>query len=355
MTVDSNANGATFSPYVVTLGTAGGPRWWTDDQGEPRQGISTAIVVEDGWYLVDCGTGVGRQIRSAGLSMADLKGIFITHMHSDHIVDLGSLMLFAPFEIKQAGAGAIQIFGPGDRGRATPLSARATSTPELTNPTNPGAGIEATFAGLVHAYAADINDRVMDSLTLGPYDYFTPQNIQLPTSIAFDPDHNVAPEMEPVKIFADDAVQVTATLVSHHPTAPAFAFRFDTEQGSVTISGDTAPCDNLVRLAQDTDLLMHEVISLETMAALYTDTAMLQATMDHHRRAHTTARDAGQIATAAGAKALALHHLVPSHAPIEAWQVASETFAGPLLIPHDLETISFERSQHNVAADHVVA
>lgn len=347
--------GASETPYVVTLGTAGGPRWWTDHQGAPRQGIATAIVVDDGWYLVDCGSGVGRQIQAAGLSMADLKGIFITHMHSDHIVDLGSLMLFAPFEIKQAGRGPIPVLGPGNRSRVTPLSPRATSTPEPVNPSQPGAGIEATFAGLVNAYSADINDRVMDSLTLGPYDYFAPQDIELPADVAFDPDHNVAPEMEPFEVFADDTVQVSATLVSHHPTAPAFAFRFDTDQGSVTISGDTAPCDNLVRLAHDTDLLLHEVISLETMASMYTDTAMLQATMDHHRRAHTTAEDAGRIATRAGAKTLGLHHLVPSHAPAEVWHKASNTFAGPLIIAQDLDRISFERSEHHDKTDHYVA
>src|SRR5690625_6456694 len=114
--------------------------------------------------------------------MEDHKGNVITHVHADHIVDRGPLMLFAPFEIKQAGTGAIPIFGPGERGRATPLSARATSTPELTNPTNPGAGIEATFAGLVHAYAAHIHDRRMDFLTLRPYECVKRQNTQRQSS-----------------------------------------------------------------------------------------------------------------------------------------------------------------------------
>src|SRR5699024_1987130 len=311
----SGANAGDAVPQVVTLGTAGGPRWWRDDRGAPRQGIATAIVVEDGWYLVDCGSGVGRQINSAGLTLSDLKGIFITHMHSDHIVDLGSLMLFAPFEIKQAGHGPIPIYGPASRGNLPPLSARATTRPEPVNAQNPGPGIESVFANLVNAYSADFNDRIMDSLTRSPYEQFVPYDIQLPHDVPFDPDHNVAPYMAPFTVYEDSQVAVRAILVSHYPTAPAYAFRFDTAHGSVTISGDTAPCNNLVRLAEKTDLLMHEVISLETMAKQYTDTAMLQATMDHHRRAHTTPENAGRIATLAGAKALALHHLVPSHAP----------------------------------------
>lgn len=337
------------APHVVTLGTAGGPRWWTDAQGQPRQGIATAIVVNNAWYLVDCGSGVGRQIRSSGLSMVDLRGVFVTHMHSDHTVDLASLMLFAPFEIKQAHKKPIPLLGPGDRGQITPLSVRATNRPEPVNPAAPGGGIESLFSGLTFAYAADLNDRIMDSLTPGPYDQFAPQNIEIPTESGFDPDTNVAPDMDPFVIFEDENVQVSATLVSHPPTAPAFGFRFDTAAGSVTISGDTSPCQNLVRLADQTDLLLHEVISLDTMAELYTNTAMLQATMDHHRRAHTTAEDAGTLATQAGARRLALHHLVPSHAPEEMWHQAASTYDGPLHIPADLEIISFERSAHEHA------
>lgn len=73
---------------VVTLGTAGGPVWWQSDAY--RAGISTAVVVEDRVYIVDTGTGVGRQLTQAGLSMANVHAIFLTHMHSDHTVDLGS-------------------------------------------------------------------------------------------------------------------------------------------------------------------------------------------------------------------------------------------------------------------------
>src|SRR5699024_9839325 len=169
----------------------------------------------------------------------------------------------------------IPIYGTGSRGRITPMSHRSETAPEPVNPDDPGAGIESTFAGLVSAFSADFNDRMRDSLTPGPYDHFAPRDIELPEKVNFDPDENVAPEMDPMVVFQDESVQVRATLVSHHPTAPAFGFRFDTPSGSVTISGDTAPCQNLIQLAQNTDLLLHEVISLETMAALYTDDAML--------------------------------------------------------------------------------
>lgn len=328
-------------PYVVTLGTAGGPRWWKDHQGEPRFGISTAVVVGETWYLVDCGQGAGRQANAAGLAMSNLGGIFITHMHSDHTVDLPSLLLFGAFELKNSPRGAIPIVGPGDRGKLPPLSPRATSQPIPVAPHRPTPGVEGLVSGILTAYATDCNDRIFDSLATSPAVQFDPREIELPTKLGFDPDEDVAPDMEPIEVFRDENVVVSAILVSHHPTAPAYAFRFDTVSGSVTISGDTAPCRNLVRLARDTDLLLHEAINLEILAAQYSDAQMLQATMDHHRRAHTTAAEAGRIATESGARHLALHHLVPTYSPPEAWEEARTTFSGALSIPDDLQVIPF--------------
>lgn len=327
-------------PYVVTLGTAGGPRWWNSPGGSQRSGISTAVVVQGRVYLVDCGQGTGRQLKNAGLGMDQVRGLFITHMHSDHTVDLASLLLFGQFERKGPLA-PIAVYGPGPRGKLPPLSARAESLPEVVAPANPGPGIEQLFEALSAAYATDLNDRIFDSLTRPPSEHFDVHDIAIPGGTGFDANDNVCPDMEPFTIFKDDLVEVAAILVSHHPTAPAFAFRFDTAEGSVTISGDTAPCRNLVRLARGTDLLLHEAIDLEAIAAQYTDQALMDATMDHHRRAHTTARQAGELAARAGAGSLALHHLVPASAPAESWLRAQETFAGRLLVPDDLEIISF--------------
>lgn len=333
----------TLEPHIVTLGTAGGPRWWADHSGAPRFGIATAVVVGDRWYLVDCGDGAGHQAKAAGLEMADLCGIFLTHMHSDHLVDLPSVMLFGAFELKNRVSGPIPIVGPGDRGRMTPLSPQALRTPSPIAPERPTPGVAGLVEGLMAAYATDINDRVFDSLARSPRETFDVREIALDAVPGFDPDTAVAPEMEPVEVFRDDRVAVTATLVSHHPMAPAFAYRFDTAEGSVTISGDTAPCDNLVRLARGTDLLLHEAIDLDRVAGRYDDPQMYEATMAHHRRSHTTPAEAGRIAREAGAHHLALHHLVPSNAHPSAWCEAEAAFDGPLSIPDDLDVLSFAR------------
>lgn len=72
--------------------------------------------------------------------------------------------------------------------------------------------------------------------------------------------------MEPFPVFEDDRVRVTATLVPHGPVYPSLAYRFDTEDGAVTFSGDTAKSANVVRLARGSDILVHEVIDVDFYA-----------------------------------------------------------------------------------------
>jgi ribonuclease BN (tRNA processing enzyme) len=331
------------SPHVVTLGTAGGPRWW-DRPGAAaaRSGIGTAVVVGDAVYLVDAGQGTGRQLARAGLPLDRVRALFLTHLHSDHVADLVPLLLFSLFERRDPAAAPIEVHGPGPRGGLPPLSPHATEHPEPVAPANPAPGTAEMIDLLCAAHATDLNDRIFDSLTCRPADHLAVHDIALPPGTGFDPDARVAPPMEPFEVHRDDVVVVTAILVEHPPTAPAFAFRFDAAEGSVTISGDTAPCANLVRLARDTDLLLHEAIDLSAMGRRYADEARRQATMAHHRRAHTTARQAGELATEAGARALALHHLVPGDAPATAFSAAAaETFHGPVLVPDDLDVIAF--------------
>ena len=334
-----------LKPHIVALGTAGGPRWWKGATQGERAGIATAVVVGDAVYLVDVGHGVGRQMMMAGLGIPQIRGIFLTHLHSDHTIDLASMTVFGFLHIVDPGQRPIRILGPGDRGMLPPASPRAAAAPEPVFPDSPTLGTKDMVRTLLHAYSTDINDRVFDSLRPSPLKYFQAEDIAVPAGSGFHPNANPVPAMEPFEIYRDELVTVTATLVKHPPIAPAFAFRFQTAGGSVTISGDTAPCDNLVRLAADTDLLMHEAIDFDWVSRAYAheEPGTAQASVDHHHKSHTSARQAGEIATRAGAKALALHHLVPGTAGPEVWRRAEETFDGPVYVPDDLEVISFAR------------
>ena len=122
-----------------------------------------------------------------------------------------------------------------------------------------------------------------------------------------------APPMEPVEIYPmdDQGVRVTAILVQHAPVFPALAYRFDTPDGSVVFSGDTGPCDNLVRLAEDADFLVHEVIDVGLIADRVAKLPNRDTILNHLTESHTSPEDAGRIASRAGVKTLVLTHLVP--------------------------------------------
>src|SRR3954465_6755244 len=75
---------------LVLLGTAGGPR-----PRKTRSAPAQAILVGDRTYVVDCGDGVARQMVLADIALDSLRGVFITHQHSDHTADFGNLLLLA--------------------------------------------------------------------------------------------------------------------------------------------------------------------------------------------------------------------------------------------------------------------
>lgn len=101
-------------------------------------------------------------------------------------------------------------------------------------------------------------------------DYIIPHDIELPDAVGRDYDYEetadglvgTAPAVDPFVVLPEDdnGVTVTATLVNHAPVFPAFAYRFDPPDGSIVFSGDTSPSENLVRLARDADILVHEVL-----------------------------------------------------------------------------------------------
>src|SRR5690625_3469087 len=98
-----------LAPRVVTLGTAGGPRWWSSRTGQHRHGIATAVVVGDDYYLVDAGLGVGRQLERADLSFDNMRAMFITHLHSDHPAHIPSLLTMALSARAHAASAPSQI------------------------------------------------------------------------------------------------------------------------------------------------------------------------------------------------------------------------------------------------------
>jgi ribonuclease BN (tRNA processing enzyme) len=120
------------------------------------------------------------------------------------------------------------------------------------------------------------------------------------------------------------------------------AYRFDTDEGSITFSGDTSPSENLIRLAQGTDVLVHEVMAREWAEQSYPEPrdAVQEGILQHLLSSHTTIEDVGLVAERAGAKTLVLNHLVPANWPEHLWRKARKGFSGKLIVGKDLARIN---------------
>ena len=147
--------------------------------------------------------------------------------------------------------------------------------------------------------------------------------------------------MEPFKLFEDDRVRVSATLVDHAPVWPAFAYRVDTDDGSIVFSGDTGRSENLIKLAKGADILVHEVIVTSWVDRLFPTPRSVadEGLMKHLLNAHTSVEDVGGIAEAAGVKKLVLSHIVPGNATREQLLPAGKGFSGEFVIGRDLMQI----------------
>lgn len=329
---------------AVLLGTAGGPNWWLDGS---RNGISSAVAVGDRYYLVDCGAGVGPQIRRARLGdwrsplqgpLDALGGIFLTHLHSDHVCDLNNVLDNGLANGLGRG-GPLQVWGPGNRGVLPP--GRPGTNPTPFAPENPTPGTAEMVASMVGTFATDLNDRIFEQGIEGSAGLVTGHDVPVPEEFLADPNGNPHPRMSPVTFFEDDRVRVSATLVQHAPVFPALAFRFDTDDGSIVFSGDTGPSENLVDLATDADVLVHEVIAGEWVAAGFPTPRgpVDEAIYQHLTGQHTLVEDVGPIAERAGVRTLVLNHFVPATWPEERWEDARKGFSGRLVVGADLDQI----------------
>lgn len=338
----------TSGTRLVLLGTAGGPLPST-----VRSGISQAVVAAGRTYLVDCGTGVGRQLRRARL-LSGLHQVFLTHLHSDHACDYFNLFLLG-WPILQWNP-PVDVFGPGPAGGAGALPPDGPGRPvPLLSPANPTPGLADLTDAQVRGHAYDLNIRMREAGRRDLTRLIVPHEIALPHELGARAPDRVAPEMEPIPVAEDDDVRVTATLVRHAPVFPAFAFRFDTADGSIVLSGDTAPCPNLVTLARSADILVHEVFDDDAMGLGTSapdegdedeeededdDDAWEAERRQHHLlTAHTPLSQVGRVAAEAGVRRLVLTHFVPGDdtLPDEHWlKGVTGDYEGEVVVGHDL-------------------
>jgi ribonuclease BN (tRNA processing enzyme) len=278
---------------IVLLGTKGGPTVGISGRSNP----STLLLIDNVPYVVDCGYGVTRQLLNAHVNLERLRYIFITHHHSDHDLEYGPLIYNSWATDKPI---KIDAFGP--------------------------AGLEQMTRDFFEYEKLDIETRMADEGRADPRKSVTA--------------HDLVGEGLVLK---NDDVTVTSCLVKHPPIERSYAFRFDTRDRSVVISGDTAYLPKLAEFAKGADVLIHEAMYLPAIDKLVKNATGSTRLRQHLIASHTTTDDVGRIASAAGVKTLVLSHLVPGNDPSitdEMWAVgARKFFNGKIIVGKDLMEI----------------
>ncbi|GAA1774391.1 ribonuclease Z [Nocardioides hankookensis] len=255
-----------------------------------RAGPATLVRAGSATFLVDAGRGVVMRAAGAGSGPNQLTAVLLTHLHSDHVTDLGDLVTtrwITTFE-----PSPLIVVGPP--------------------------GTKAVTAAVLESLAPDVGYRTTHHADLdGP----PPVHVQeVSTGVVWDAD--------------DVIVRVGAT--DHRPVEPTLAFRIEHDGAAVVVAGDTVPCASLDALCAGADALVITAIRRDLLEPV--PLPRLQDILDYH----SSVEDAARTATRAGVGTLVLTHYVPAPVPgaEDEWRaVAAAHFAGRIELGDDLHAV----------------
>ena len=274
---------------IVFLGTKGGPR-----VGNGASNPANLVVVNDTPYLIDCGMGVSRQLVAAGVPIPSVKYIFISHHHSDHNLEYGNV-----------------VYNAWAAGLSTPIHSFGPK------------GIEAMTKTYWELNRFDVETRIADEGRPDPR----------PLLIAKDIDADGV-------VLKTSDVTVTAFRTPHPPITDNFAYKFETPDGTIVFSSDTAYNPKLAEFAKGADVLVHECLYVPAVDRIVLRTKNGATLKKHLMNSHTSTEDVGRIAASAGVKTLVLSHFVPGDDPTvtdDDWTRDVKTnYSGRIIVAKDL-------------------
>jgi len=266
---------------ILMLGTG------TPNADPNRSGPAVAVVVDDSPYLIDCGPGVVRRAAAAfanlspSLNVTKLSHIFVTHLHSDHTTGLADF-----------------IFTPWVLGRRQPVQAYGPP------------GLKHMVDHLHLAYVEDIEMRTQGLERANRKGYLLDVH-----------------EIQGGEIYADQRITVHAQQVNHGTWKHALAYKFQTPDGVIVISGDTAPSPSLLEFAKGCDVLVHEVYSAKQFAQ------RPPRWQRYHASYHTSTTQLAAIAGKLKPKLLVLYHQL-------FWGASDESLLAEVRAAYDGKVVS---------------
>ena len=257
------------------------------------------VLVQHGDIILqfDAGRATVLRIIEAGISPTDITAVFVTHYHSDHVMDLPDVVITHWVQQQMKKTPPLQVIAPA--GPATRFVQR-----------------------MMEPFDDDIHIR--REHTGAPDPRFEARS--------FDPSYT------PVEVWRTDdgAVTVEAVAVHHEPVEGAVAYRVTTPAGVVVISGDTRACDEVFMLAEGCDVLVHEACRQRAMENAVKGT-VFETIFDYHADSVAI----GELAEKHRVKHLVLTHLIPQPKNDEDAQkfesdARSGGYTGRITVGHDL-------------------
>ena len=257
-----------------------------------RAGPSTLVRAGGQVFLVDCGRGMLQRAAAVGVGAAGLSALLLTHLHSDHIAELGDVLITSWITDFEPDPAPLPIIGPP--------------------------GTAETVEATLKAFGHDIGYR-----------------------IAHHADLNAPPPIEVHEytegpVWDRDGVTIRVAPTDHRPVAPTIGFRIEFGGASVVLAGDTVPCASLDELSAGADALVHTVIRKDILA--HVPQQRIKDVCDYH----SSVQEAAATAARAGVGTLVMTHYVPAIAPgqEEQWRaLAAAEFGGRIELGDDLHRV----------------
>jgi ribonuclease Z len=257
-----------------------------------RAGPATLVRAGGQTFLVDCGRGVQQRLAAVGAGANGLSALLLTHLHSDHIADLGDLITTRWVTTFTPDPAPLPIIGPP--------------------------GTAAVVEATLKAFGFDIGYRIAHHA-----DLTSPPPVEV---------H----EYTDGPVWDRDGAQITVAPTDHRPVAPTIGFRVEHAGASVVLAGDSVPCESLDTLAAGAGALVHTVIRKDLIDAM--PMQRIRDICDYH----SSVEEAAATATRAGVGILVLTHYVPGIEPgqEDQWRaLAASAFDRQIEIGDDLHRV----------------